>query len=83
MTKDGYFVNNGLDLFTYGPNGIKTGNTIDNNKQPRGLMTPIITYSKKNPCISRFSIAYSHHGQMKGDTDTDDYGLTGLYKNLI
>jgi len=57
ISREGFFLNNGLSLFTYGQNSIKAGNTIDTNKQPRALITPIITYNKKNPCISRFSIA--------------------------
>lgn len=87
ITKDGFFLNNGLNLFSYGPNSITTGNTIDKNKQPRALMTPILTYNRKNPCISRFSISYSHHGKMidSDSMNTDDYGLTGnwLHKNSL
>jgi gamma-glutamyltranspeptidase len=75
MTESGFFLNNGLNLFSYGQNNIKSGNTIDRNKQPRALMTPILTYNKKNPCISRFLISYSHHDHM----ENMDFALSGKY----
>jgi hypothetical protein len=40
-------------------------------------MTPILTYNKKNPCIRRFSIGYSHRHHPKGD----DYALTGMFRS--
>ena len=78
ITDYGFFLNNGLNLFLYGPNKIGVGNTIDKGKQPRALMTPILTYNKKSPCISRFVISYSHHNMM----ENMDYGLTEL-SNVI
>lgn len=73
MGKAGFFLNNGLNLFSFkSENETDTGNLITANKQPRALMTPLLTYNKMNPCIPRYSISYCHvndHG--------DDFALTG------
>lgn len=72
MSKNGYFLNNGLSLFSYGSDDKE--NTPGLNKQPRGLMAPIITYNIKNPCIRRFSISYGH----KGEQMNDDFAFSGI-----
>jgi len=73
LGKGGFFLNNGLNLFSFkSENETDTGNLITANKQPRALMTPLLTYNKMNPCIPRYSISYCHvkdHG--------DDFALTG------
>ena len=69
MTQRGFFLNNGLSLFS---TGIDSLNSISADKQPRALMTPILTFNKKNPCIRRFSISYGHQ-----DYHADDFGMTG------
>ena len=73
-------MNNGLNLFTYTASAepdSESSNLFYTNKQPRALMTPILTYNKKNPCIRRFSIGYSHRHHPKGD----DYALTGMFRS--
>jgi gamma-glutamyltranspeptidase len=75
MTKNGFFLNNGLNLFSYSKSD--SSNSVDSAKQPRGLLAPILTFNKKNPCIRRFAISYGHHGNMAGKSD--DFGLTGFY----
>jgi gamma-glutamyltranspeptidase len=79
ITDYGFFLNNGLNLFLYGPNKLGFGNTIDKSKQPRALMTPILTYNSKSPCISRFIISCSHHNMM----ENMDYGLTELANVIL
>lgn len=77
MSENGYFLNNGLSLFSYDstePND----NSPALNKQPRGLMAPILTYNVKNPCIRRFSISYGH----KGEQMNDDLAFSGKFYKL-
>lgn len=76
--KDGYFLNNGLSLFSYEADS-DTENKFAPGKQPRGLMTPILTYNKKNPCVRRFSISYSHDNMKM----IDDFGLSGKILKII
>ena len=76
ITKAGYFLNDGLNLFSYEPEieDLNPGNSFDINKQPRGLIAPILTFNKKNPCMRRFSISYSHQGH-----EADDFALSGKF----
>ena len=80
MTNDGYILNNGLSLFTDSQdplNNSTSENSFYTKKQPRGLMTPIITYNKLNLCQRRFSISYSHeHQEMP---KKEDFALTGYF----
>jgi len=79
MTNDGYILNNGLNLFTYNVNSainFTSENSFDTKKQPRGLMSPIITYNKLNLCQRRFSISYSHEHQE--NPKGEDFALTGF-----
>ncbi|CAF0962504.1 unnamed protein product [Brachionus calyciflorus] len=79
LTKNGYFLNNGLSLFSYeSDQNPDKSNFFELNKQPRGLMTPILTYNQKNPCIRRFAISYSHHGE-----ENDDYSLSELSQVIL
>lgn len=55
------------------------GNSADNNKQPRALMAPILTYNLKNPCVRRFSMCYTHGHSMPGD----DFAITELTQILM
>ena len=75
MTKRGYMLNNGLNLFTYSSN--LSENSLGRGKQPRGLMTPIITYNKLNLCQRRFSISYNHNNMMGDTMSGDDFALSG------
>lgn len=78
MTKKGYILNNGLSLFSYNSDqNPDKSNSINSNKQPRGLIAPILTYNKKNPCIRRLCISYSHHGE-----SFDDYAISGIIRFL-
>ncbi len=80
MTNDGYILNNGLSLFTYSQdplNNSTSENSFYTKKQPRGLMTPIITYNKLNLCQRRFSISYSHEHQEI--SKKEDFALTGYF----
>jgi gamma-glutamyltranspeptidase len=80
MTRGGYLLNNGLNLFSYDSTS-STENSFDNNKQPRGLMTPIVTYNKLNLCQRRFSISYSH--EHPSNVNGDDFALTELTQVII
>ena len=73
MTKAGFMLNNGLNLFTP-KDGLNSKNSIMPSKRPRGLMAPIVTYNSKNPCISRFCISYNHMGH-----GSDDFALSGKF----
>jgi len=81
MTNDGYILNNGLNLFTYNNGNFASNSTSENSigtsKQPRGLMTPIITYNKLNLCQRRFSISYSH--EHLENPKGEDFALTGFF----
>lgn len=69
-------MNNGLSLFSYEDDGdSKAENEFAPGKQPRGLMTPILTYNKKNPCVRRYSMSYNHQEMEM----IDDFGLSGLF----
>ena len=68
-------LNNGLNLFTYDLN--PSENSFETSKQPRGLMTPIITYNELNLCQRRFSISYSHEHHADSKSEGDDFALTG------
>lgn len=83
LTKNGFFLNNGMNLFSYRENNqnYDSSNSVNTEKQPRGLISPILTYNKKNPCIRRFSISYGHHGVMP--EKTDDYGLSELTQVIL
>jgi hypothetical protein len=79
LTKRGYFLNDGLSLFSYSADSNPdSSNTFDVNKQPRGLIAPILTYNSKNPCIRRFAIAYSHQGHSE-----DDFALSELSQIIL
>lgn len=73
MSKNGYVLNNALSLFSYGDKDSFNGPR--SKKQPRGLMAPILSFNKKNPCVRRFSISYSH----KGGSMDDDLVLSGIF----
>lgn len=73
MSKNGYFLNNALTLFSNDINN--NGNKPDSDKQPNCLMAPILTYNKKNPCIRRFSISYGHQDMLS----IDDLAFSGLF----
>ncbi len=77
FTKRGYFMNNGLDLFSY--YDTNNANKFGLDKQPRGLISPILTYNKKNPCIRRLSISYSRQSH----SQDDDYGLSELTQVIL
>lgn len=77
MSKNGYVLNNALSLFSYGDKDSFNGPR--SKKQPRGLMAPILSFNKKNPCVRRFSISYSH----KGGSMDDDLALSGIFFHKI
>jgi len=73
FTRNGFFLNDGLTLFSYGE---KNMNNFAFDKQPRGLFAPIITYNSKNPCMRRFVISYSHD-------DVHDFCLSALSQIVL
>lgn len=79
MSKEGFMFNNALSLFTYGSSNSNENNGIAQNKQPRALFTPILTYNGKNPCVRRFAVSYGHRKM----SDKDDFGLTELTEVIL
>lgn len=78
ITKEGFMLNNAMNFFTYGSANPNENNGVAESKQPRALFTPLLAYNEKNPCVRRFSVSYSHHGE-----ESDDYGLTELTEVLL
>ncbi len=78
MTRDGFMLNNAMNFFSYGQSNANDNNNVEAGKQPRALFTPLLAYNEKNPCVRRFSVSYSHHGE-----SSDDFGLTELTEVLL
>lgn len=78
MSRDGFMLNNAMNFFSYGPSNANENNNVEGGKQPRALFTPLLAYNEKNPCVRRFSVSYSHHGE-----SSDDFGLTELTEVLL